>query len=75
NLQLAGSIVIHCPVRLLHGQNDADVPWETSLRLAEALDTADVKVTLVKDGDHRLSREADISLLMAQVESFYPDTQ
>ena len=71
NLQLEGSVPIACPVQLLHGQADADVPWETSLRLAEALDTADVKVTLVKDGDHRLSRDQDIALLMAQVDEFY----
>ena len=51
-------------MRLLHGQADADVPWELSLALAEQLRSADVQVTLVKDGDHRLSREADIALLL-----------
>jgi len=51
------------PVRLLHGMADADVPWQTSLRLAEALASPDVRVTLVKDGDHRLSRDQDIDLL------------
>ncbi|WP_296678630.1 alpha/beta hydrolase [Novosphingobium sp.] len=57
-------IPIDCPVRLLHGQNDADVPWEVSLRLAKAVCSADVQVTLIKDGDHRLSRDADIALLL-----------
>ena len=57
-------IALTCPVRLLHGQQDPDVPWETSLRLASALRSADVQVTLVKDGDHRLSRECDIALLV-----------
>ena len=62
-----GAIPLDCPVRLLHGQADEDVPWQVSLRLAEALAGADVRVTLVKDGDHRLSRDADIALLIAQV--------
>ena len=61
---LGGEIALTCPVRLLHGQADADVPWETSLRLARALRSADVQVALVKDGDHRLSRTSDIELLL-----------
>ncbi len=61
---LDGAIALSCPVRLLHGQADADVPWELSLRLATALHSGDVQVTLVKDGDHRLSRAADIALLL-----------
>jgi pimeloyl-ACP methyl ester carboxylesterase len=64
NLLLDTDIALTCPVRLLHGQDDGDVPWEVSLRLAEALRSADVQVTLVKDGDHRLSRDADIALLL-----------
>ncbi len=64
NLLLGGEIAISCPVRLLHGQQDPDVPWEVSLRLAEALCSADVQVTLIKDGDHRLSREDDIAALL-----------
>ncbi|MGH6968732.1 MAG: alpha/beta hydrolase [Stellaceae bacterium] len=51
------------PVRLLHGMRDDDVPWRRSLALAERLVAADVQVTLVKDGDHRLSRDADLGLL------------
>ncbi|OBX18093.1 alpha/beta hydrolase [Erythrobacter sp. QSSC1-22B] len=69
NLRLGGEIALDCPVRLLHGQRDADVPWEISLRLAEALRSDDVQVTLVKDGDHRLSRDSDIALLLRQVET------
>ena len=68
NLLLGSPIPITCPVRLLHGQADADVPWETSLRLADALESRDVVVTLVKGGDHRLSREEDIARLIAIVE-------
>jgi pimeloyl-ACP methyl ester carboxylesterase len=63
-LLLQGAIPIDCPVRLLHGQSDADVPWQISVKLAEQLRSADVQTTLVKDGDHRLSREQDIALLI-----------
>lgn len=66
-LLLKGQIAIDCPVRLLHGQQDPDVPWEISLRLTEALRSADVQVTLIKDGDHRLSRDEDIALLLHKV--------
>ncbi len=67
NRQLGGAIPIDCPVRLLHGQADADVPWEISLRLASALRSSDVQTLLVKDGDHRLSRDSDIALLIDSV--------
>ncbi len=67
NRLLGGEIALDCPVRLLHGQADSDVPWEISLRLAAALRSADVQVTLIKDGDHRLSRAADIALLLRVV--------
>jgi pimeloyl-ACP methyl ester carboxylesterase len=65
---LGGEIGIDCPVRLLHGLADADVPWRISLALTERLRSADVQAILVKDGDHRLSREQDIALLIATVE-------
>ncbi|MFB0612054.1 alpha/beta fold hydrolase [Aurantiacibacter poecillastricola] len=69
-LKLLGAPVpITAPVRLLHGQDDTDVPPETSLRLAAALSSEDVQVTLVKGGDHRLSRESDIALLLRTVAS------
>ena len=64
NLQLNAEIPISCPVRLLHGQRDDDVPWQKSLRLAEKLRSSDVQTILVKDGDHRLSRDQDIALLI-----------
>ena len=66
-LLLGGEIAIDCPVRLLHGQADADVPWRNTLLLMERLRSADVQAILVKDGDHRLSRERDIALLIATV--------
>jgi pimeloyl-ACP methyl ester carboxylesterase len=64
---LGGSIALSCPVHLLHGQRDADVPWEISMKLAAALSSNDVHVTLIKDGDHRLSRDSDIALLLQTV--------
>jgi len=51
-------------VRLLHGQADPDVPFVRSIRLAELIASPDVHLTLVKDGDHRLSRDGDIALLI-----------
>lgn len=64
---LAGEIPLDCPVRLLHGQDDADVPPAISLELAQALRSQDVQVVLVKGGDHRLSRDGDIALLLRTV--------
>ena len=64
---LSQAIALDCPVRLLHGQADPDVPWAISLKLAEALRSPTVQVTLIKDGDHRLSRDADIALLLRAV--------
>lgn len=69
NRLMHGAIALDMPVRLLHGQRDPDVPWAQSVRLAELIRGDDVQVTLVKDGDHRLSREADIALLIRNVES------
>jgi len=65
--QLGGVIPFDGPVRLLHGQDDAEVPPAVSLRLAAALRSQDVQVTLVKGGDHRLSREPDVALLLRTV--------
>ncbi len=70
-MQLDQTVEIACPTRLLHGQKDADVPWDISVKLAAALRSDDVQVTLIKDGDHRLSRDSDIALLEATVDSFY----
>lgn len=65
---LGGPVPIDCPVRLLHGTEDADVPWRLSLELMERLRSADVQALLVKGGDHRLSRPEDIDLLIATVD-------
>jgi pimeloyl-ACP methyl ester carboxylesterase len=65
---LGREIAIDCPVRLLHGQADSDVPWEISIKLAAALRSSDVQLQLVKDADHRFSRQEDIALLLRSVE-------
>ena len=67
NLLLGGEIAIDCPVRLLHGLDDADVPPSIAFRLGRALRSADVQTVLVKGGDHRLSRPQDLSLLQSTV--------
>lgn len=64
HLRLGAPIPLRCPVRLLHGQRDPDVPWAISLRIAEQVESPDTQVTLLKDGDHRLSRPQDIALLL-----------
>ena len=62
-LQLRDRIPLDCPVRLVHGWRDEEVPWRTSLRLAARLRSSDVTVQIVGDGDHRLSRDVDLALL------------
>jgi len=68
NRVMTGPIDLDCRVRLLHGMRDSDVPWEHSATLARLLRSDDVQVTLIKDGDHRLSRDADIAQLIRAVE-------
>ena len=65
-------IPLLCPVRLLHGMLGDGVPWQTSLRLAERLASRDVVVTLRKQGDHRLSHEADLARLAATLDELLP---
>ncbi len=69
NRLLNREIQITCPVRLIHGQCDPDVPWQNSVQLSEKLHSPDVQVILVKDGDHRLSRDQDIALILSILES------
>ncbi|MGE4430530.1 MAG: alpha/beta fold hydrolase [Sphingobium sp.] len=68
NPLLNGEIALDCPVRLLHGQQDEVVPWQIAVRTAACLRSDDVQTVLVKDGDHRLSRESDIALLLNLVD-------
>jgi len=66
---LEGEIALDCPIRLLQGQADPDVPWEIALRIARQVRSSDVQTLLIKDGDHRLSRDSDIALLIRTVAS------
>jgi pimeloyl-ACP methyl ester carboxylesterase len=68
HLVLDKKLSLPCPVRLLHGQSDPDVPWEYSLQIAGHLEAPEVVTTLVKGGDHRLSTPSDIARLIASVE-------
>jgi pimeloyl-ACP methyl ester carboxylesterase len=65
---LPGPVPIACPVRILQGGRDTDVPWRHALALAEAIQGEDVIFTLTKDGDHRLSRPQDLARMTAAVE-------
>lgn len=68
HLVLRAPIPLTCPVRLIHGMRDSDVPWKTSLRLANRLASEDVEIALVKAGDHRLSEPRDLDRLCETLE-------
>jgi pimeloyl-ACP methyl ester carboxylesterase len=64
HLLLGKTVPLTCPVRLLHGMQDANIPYRISIQLAEQLAGDDVRVILIKDGDHRLSRDGDLEVLI-----------
>ena len=66
---LRAPIALQCPIHLLQGMVDEDVPWRTALKIAELVESERVVVELVKDGDHRLSRDQDLARLTAAVEA------
>ena len=70
HLLLGGMIETGCPVRILQGVDDPDVPWRHAVELTARLASDDVVLTLVKDGDHRLSRPEDIERLIGAVAEF-----
>jgi pimeloyl-ACP methyl ester carboxylesterase len=70
HLLLGGMIETGCPVRILQGVADPDVPWQHAVDLTSRLARDDVVLTLVKDGDHRLSRPEDIERLLGAVAEF-----
>ncbi|CAN5346746.1 alpha/beta hydrolase [soil metagenome] len=72
NRLMFGTIAIDVPVRMIHGMVDRDVPWNRSVRLAELIRSADVQLTLLKDGDHRLSRDTDIARIIGLIEDVMP---
>jgi pimeloyl-ACP methyl ester carboxylesterase len=67
HLLFKGPIATHCPVHILQGMEDPDVPWKHAMRLVEHLPGDDVTTTLIRDGDHRLSRPQDIAKLLQAV--------
>ncbi|HXV23529.1 MAG TPA: alpha/beta fold hydrolase [Alphaproteobacteria bacterium] len=67
HLLLRGPIPLSCPVRMLHGTADMDVPWRCSLALMERLQSTDARLTLIKDADHRLSEPRQIEAMLASV--------
>lgn len=70
HLMLGGLIETGCPVHILQGVKDPDVPWRHAEALVTRLSRDDVVLTLIKDGDHRLSRPEDIERLIAAVKEF-----
>lgn len=68
HLMLDRPIAFGGPVRIIHGMQDETVPWQFSIRVAEALTGNDVTVTLIKNGDHRLSDDENLSRLKSMVE-------
>jgi dipeptidyl aminopeptidase/acylaminoacyl peptidase len=70
HLLFGGLIEAGCPVRILQGVKDPDVPWQHAFDLVARLAQDDVVLTLVKDGDHRLSRPEDIERMLRVVAEF-----
>ena len=70
HLMLGGLIEPGCPVHILQGVQDPDVPWRHAVELVSRFARDDVVLTLIKDGDHRLSRPEDIERLLAAVKEF-----
>ena len=70
HLLLGGLIETHCPVHILQGVQDPDVPWQHAVELVSRFSRDDVVLTLIKEGDHRLSRPEDIERLIAAVKEF-----
>jgi pimeloyl-ACP methyl ester carboxylesterase len=64
HLLLGGMIEPGCPVRILQGVRDPDVPWQHAVELVSRIAREDVVLSLIKDGDHRLSRPQDIALMV-----------
>ena len=67
HLLLGGTIEVGCPVHILQGAQDPDVPWKHAFALAHRLPAEDVVLTIIQDGDHRLSRPQDIARILAAV--------
>jgi len=69
---VGGGMDAGCPVRILQGKRDPDVPWQHALKLVDLLSGEDVRLTLIKDAEHRLSRDQDMAALFALIAEFLP---
>jgi pimeloyl-ACP methyl ester carboxylesterase len=69
HLVLRGPVAVSCPVTLIHGQRDADVPWQTAVTLAERLQSEKVRVILLKSAGHRLSEPDELALITTMLDS------
>jgi len=67
HLLLGSAIEVGCPIRILQGARDPDVPWRHAFALVHRLPADDVVLTMIQDGDHRLSRPQDIARIIAAV--------
>ena len=73
HLILGEGLDLECPLRILHGDRDQDVPWQHGLKTFEAIRSPDAQFTLLKDGDHRLSRDQDIMAIHRAAEALAAD--
>lgn len=71
--ELNENIQVNCPVRLIHGMNDQEVPYDISIDLANNLQSNDVQVTLIKNGTHRLSEPKDIEIITRTIDQLIQD--
>ncbi|TWG65533.1 MULTISPECIES: alpha/beta hydrolase [unclassified Aminobacter] len=74
NRVMTGLIDTHCPVHILQGMADPDVPYHHALRLVEHLPADDVTLSLIRDGDHRLSRPQDLAMIISALEGLIERT-
>ncbi|HET7887090.1 MAG TPA: alpha/beta hydrolase [Bradyrhizobium sp.] len=70
HLLLGAAIEVGCPVHILQGAQDPDVPWKHAFALVHRLPADDVVLTMIQDGDHRLSRPQDIARILAAIAEF-----
>ena len=70
---LDGSLNLPCPLHLIQGQKDPDVPWSHALKILQTVTAPRLDLTLIADGDHRLSRDEDLMLIKRSVEAFLPN--
>ncbi|MGB8602823.1 MAG: hypothetical protein WCD42_11580, partial [Rhizomicrobium sp.] len=73
NMVLDKPITVDFPIRILHGMKDQSVPWQRSLKLAESIE-GDVRLTYLKNSDHRLSTPSDLTLLGETIAALYAET-